>query len=475
MPNKPILFFLSFWLLFPGLFLKPAQSSAAITVATNQAEIQFPDAIVFDLSVSSSQTIEEVTLRYWTSGQSCQPGGAVHQFTFDPAKTEAVSWTWDLNRSGVIPPGTELYWEWEVTDKAGTVSKIPAQSLVFNDPRQAWQTLTQDAITLQWYEGNQTFGQSLMTIAIQSLHRLTTQMGVQPSTDIWITIYPTFDDVHEVLLHTYEWTGGVAFPQYGGIITSIQKGQEDWAASVLPHELSHLVVGAATFNCQGTSLPTWLDEGLAVYAENNLTQEERSQVLAGLKNGTLPELRALEDSFSPKSDLANLEYLQAGTVADYLLSHYGTGQMSALLAAVKSGLMIDEALLQVYGFDTAGLDAVWRASLGVAVAPSPTAGTEDQASATPIPTLALWTPIVRVTPPTTQVSPSPVTTQSSSTEAVTVATPSAENDQGITQTAPAASSETTSEPEGPHLPDCSLGAAVLVILALFVRLSVKGD
>jgi hypothetical protein len=263
----------------------------------------------------------------------------------------------------------------------------------------------------------------------------------------------------------------VAFPQYGGIITFIETLQDAWAASVLPHELSHLVVGAATFNCMGASLPTWLDGGLAVYAENNTTQDERSQVYQGLKDGTLPELRALENGFSDKTNLANLEYEQAGIVVDFMLTKYGVDRMTGLLAAVKSGLLIDEALQKTYGFDTAGLDAAWRTSLGLAVTPVPTSLPGGAATPTEIPTLALWTPIVQVTGQATLTPSLPAQAQSDNstqtpepTQVIEASTPT-----------PAANSATATpvKPSTPHLPSCGTGAAILTAVVIVIRLRKK--
>jgi hypothetical protein len=457
------------WLALPGLLLRPLNATPQVDISVNQVDIQFPGAIVFNLSAKSSQVIQKVSLRYWTNGQSCQSGGAVHAFTFDPTQNVTLSWAWDLNRSGTIPPGTQVSWQWDITDSDGALTETPAENVVFNDPRHTWKTLNQDGITLQWYSGTQSFGQSLMAIAVQGLNRLTRQMGVRPNGSIWITIYPTVDEVREVLLQSPEWTGGVAFPQYGGIIT-FALSADAWAASVLPHELAHLVVGAAIYNCMGANLPTWLDEGLAVYAENNTTQDDRSQVYQGLKDGTLLELRALTNGFSDKSNLANLEYKQAGIVVDFMLTKYGVDKMTSLLAAVKNGLLVDEALQKTYGFDTAGLDAAWRVSLGLAVTPIAATLPGTQETSTGIPTLALWTSIVQVTEQPTQTIQPSRQVQTQTVTATRTAEPGQASNNSSSTPGPKAGTATPVKPAGPHLPSCGAGAAILVAGVILIRL-----
>jgi hypothetical protein len=461
MPKK--VFLLLFWLILPGSFLGAFKPTSLIDVKVNEAINFFPQGILFYLKIDSDQVIEKAALRYWTNGQSCQTSGVVHQFSFDPAKSLDLNWEWSLSMSGTIPPGTVVYYSWEITDNLGNLTEIPAQSLVFNDDRHTWKSLVQGEITLQWYQGDQSFGQSLMAIITQSLDRLANQMGAQPQGSIWITIYPTVDEVREFLLQTYEWTGGVAFPQFGGIVTSIVSGEEDWAESVLPHEIAHLVVGAATFNCYGTRLPTWLEEGLAVFSENNLTQTDRDQVYEALKNETLPPLRALTQGFSEKSNLANLEYLQGGVVVDFMLTHYDRGNMSDLFAAIKNGFLIDEALLQTYGVDTNGLESAWRESLGLPFSSVSSTDSPDSAqTSTPIPTFSLWTPISRAT---TEVSVTPQPTITTTPFPVTATSDLA---QGLSAT-PVETNTALPSNHGSSFPSCGLGAAGIVSTVIWIR------
>jgi cobalamin biosynthesis Mg chelatase CobN len=85
-----------------------------------------------------------------------------------------------------------------------------------------------------------------------------------------------------------------------------------------------------------------------------------------------------------------------------LIDQFGPEQMDAFLAAIRSGLTIDPALEEVYGFDTGGLDARWRLSLGYVATPT-SAAANAQAAATPtlVPTIGLVAPPVMATPTTT--------------------------------------------------------------------------
>ena len=84
-------------------------------------------------------------------------------------------------------------------------------------------------------------GRSLVNIASQSLDRLASDAGVRPTGQIWITIYPTVEELQEVDIHTSEWAGGLAYTEYNSSIIAIGSDELTWASSVIPHEVAHLV------------------------------------------------------------------------------------------------------------------------------------------------------------------------------------------------------------------------------------------
>ena len=85
---------------------------------------------------------------------------------------------------------------------------------------------------------------------------------------------------------------------------------------------------------------------------------------------------------------------------------------------MQAGDRIDPALEQVYSFDTGGLDALWRASLGFFTTES---GPENELVAstpTQVPTLAPLNPLFQATatsPPTSTMEPSTPTVEPSAT------------------------------------------------------------
>ncbi|MCA9961493.1 MAG: hypothetical protein KC443_20785 [Anaerolineales bacterium] len=373
-------------------------AQGSIVVAADAAIVEFPDTITFRIEAESTADIEQVTLLYGTNGRSCQSGGSRQPLTFDADTAVSLDWEWELKRSGALPPGVQVWWQWELEDADGNVHLTDRQEIVVEDTQRSWRTLSNNGVTVQWYQGSTAFGQAMLDEAERALTRLESVMGVLRPETTMLWVYPTADDVRDAVLNVPEWTGGVAFPDYGITVIGVAPGQEDWAARIIPHELSHLVVGMRTFNCRGVRLPTWLDEGLSRYSENNIDPNEIAQVEAALMDGRLPPLRSLASGFSAYGSSASLSYTQSYQAVQYLIETYGPEQMTELLVTMQAGSRIDEALLQVYGFDTAGLDARWRETTGYAATPTSEADSlAAQATPTMVPTLALAAPVVPAT------------------------------------------------------------------------------
>jgi hypothetical protein len=333
-------------------------------------------------------------LLYRTNALTCQSSFAQQQVDFIQATDVETEWEWDFTRNGILPPGAEIYWQWEINDAEGNILLTDEQTFVVNDPRQTWNHLSAGQIYMQWYQGNLSFGQSLLEIASQSLKRLSDQAGIRPTGRIWITVYPSVEELQTVDIHTTEWAGGLAYPTFNSTIVAISPDELLWAGEVIPHEIGHLVTESIVFNCRGMWLPTWLDEGLAMYAEGSIPQGYMGAVITALKHNKLPPLRSLERGFSSDAETALISYGQSGMVVTYLLEQYSSQKMADLLAAIQSGLVINKALQAIYGIDTDGMDAEWRISLGYEPQPTLPPASPYQ---TTVPTLALWTSVIQLT------------------------------------------------------------------------------
>ncbi len=75
-------------------------------------------------------------------------------------------------------------------------------------------------------------------------------------------------------------------------------------------------------------------------------------------------MRSLGSSFPADPDRASLAYAQSLSLVSYLVDTYGWNKMRELIALFKEGSTYDNALKEVYTFDTDGLEEQWRAHIG---------------------------------------------------------------------------------------------------------------
>lgn len=445
---------------------RAALAQGGIQVTEDRVTANFPESLRFRLAASSDQPIEKVFLLYGSEGRSCQQGGARQELEFEPAAEIKLSWELDFTRSGTIPPGAQIWWQWEITAADGSVLLTERQTARLQDQRHEWRTLSREGVNVQWYQGSEAYGAQILDIARRSLARLEEDAGLSLEGDVWLTIYPDSAALRQTQKASAEWTGGLAYANYNVILLAVGINEMAWAQEAIPHEMAHLVTGAAVFNCYGTWLPTWLEEGLAGYASGGPSEEDLAMIKAADEEGVLPPLKSMERGFSAYTGEAGLAYAQSYAVVAYLLKKYDPHRMTELIAYVREGSNIEGALWRAYFLDTAALDYDWRAANGFKKLPKVWATATPEVTATLFPTLALWTSAVRLSP-TLTVTETPLPPPSQTPRATPSLTPEA--------TPEAASAA----PGGEDAPEISrpwwlgfavaLLAAVAVIIAVYLR------
>jgi hypothetical protein len=412
-----------FWLRLPV-----ASIAGGLEVQDNYIEPDFPNGVTFHLSVSGRAVIDSIELAYGTNQITCGFSSAKARPDFEPATQVNTSWTWNFRKSGAPPPGARLWGRWIIRDESGNELAVAEQELFLEDPRYEWQEIRSDELVLFSAVPNEAVNQALWQAANKALERLENDVGPRPVGLVKIYNYPTTQDLRDAVVYTRDWTGGMALSAYETILLGVNQHNLEWGERVIAHELAHIVIHQLTFNCLG-DLPRWLNEGLATYIEGDLDDYLQASLDQAVTDDALLSLRSLGSSFPTSSKRADLAYAQSRQVVGYLIEIYGSEKMAALLQAFKVGNTYDQALQQVYGLDTQGLDNEWRRSLGLSLrqiiatstpmslptlelygASTPTAGATSTLTSTPTPTT---TPVPTATPTVIQTAtplPQPTTT-----------------------------------------------------------------
>ncbi len=389
------------------LTITPAFASPLPNVTDNKIILNFPESATFHATITSDAEITSVVLEYGNEQQTCGEVVAKAFPQFTPGKTVDAEWIWEMRQSGSLPPGAQLWWQWRITDATGNETLSEKATATWLDDDHSWQTMQNgDYLKLHWYKGDAAFASELAQAAHDGLVFNETQSGLKADAPIDIYIYADTYEMQEAILYEPSWTGGQAFPDQNIVILGISKSELDWGKDAIAHELTHVLVGHLTFSCLG-DVPTWLDEGLAVYSEGGLDSASQQQLEDAIKDDTLLTVRSLSSGFSEVADKAYLSYSQSYSIAKFLIETQGQDKMTSLLVALRDGLTIDEALVKTYGFDVDGLEEEWRASIGAqprSVSTQPTV----QPTATFVPTIVP----VGGSPLLAQITSTPVPTSS---------------------------------------------------------------
>ena len=356
------------------------QAAGAAQTAGDGATIDFPNTVTFAVTLQGSATINSVTLEYGTKQSTCGTviGKAFPEFS--PGGSVRAEWTWDMRQSGSLPPGATIWWRWRYSDGTGKEIVSEEKTITWLDKVHNWQTLSSGMLRLHWYGIDEAFAQDMLNAGVGGLGFNETQSGLKTDAPIDVYVYPNYDDMRAAILYEPSWTGGLAFPEHNIVLMGLSGGNTEWDQSTVVHELTHVLVGHLTFSCLGF-VPTWLNEGLAVFSEGQLDPVSSAQLEDAIKSDTLLSVESLSTGFSEVADKANLSYSESYSIVKFLIGTYGQAKMTALLAALRNGRSVEEALLQVYGFDIGGLEDQWRGAIG-----APARHASGQPTAQPTPT-----------------------------------------------------------------------------------------
>ncbi|MFC1917347.1 peptidase MA family metallohydrolase [Chloroflexota bacterium] len=347
----------------PGLVR--AESNPRVTGSSVQ--VDYPGNICFTITAESGTNITDIRLHYQVNRMTIAAVTSEVYLDFSPAPRVETQWDWDMRKSGGLPPGTMVKYWWTVTDASDNQVKTEPAVFVVRDERYQWRELTEKSVTLFWYQGGTDFADDLMHATQQVLARVEDFTGAVPEQPISIYVYASAQDLRGSMIFPQEWTGGVAFTRYSTVAIGISPDSLEWGKRAIAHELTHLVIHQITFSAYG-NLPTWLEEGLAMYAEGDLEGVFLQALYQAVIDEKLITVRSMASPFSAYAGESVLAYAESYSVASFLVDAYGKEEMFELLKTFKQGSSYDTALLKVYGFDMDGLNTIWQNYLLSAVA-----------------------------------------------------------------------------------------------------------
>ncbi len=323
-----------------------------------------PKAIVFKVSVQAPAGLQAATLDYKLFNPDTTVGGS-QQATVDgsTALDATVTLTTNSNER-YIPIGSRFTYTWTLVDKEGARVVTPQREFVFLDGRYQWQEKTAGNFTVYWYGENARNAD----LALQAAASATAD--IEKLLNVKLT-YPI-----RLVTWRREAEGEAAQQSRGGsfdreVVTGGAQVAPDVVhlydpiggfVDVVRHEIAHIVTKVAGDGPYGR-LPSWINEGTAVYAQSD-PGGYRFAVQAAITNDSVNRLRAMS-SPSNQPNKVDLFYGQSWATVKHMIDKHGQPKFADLYKAFRDSGDMDAALKKVYNFDQDGLYNEWRQSVGL--------------------------------------------------------------------------------------------------------------
>lgn len=156
-----------------------------------------------------------------------------------------------------------------------------------------------------------------------------------------ILIYPTAQ-AFATACNAPAWAAGRASHERHEIATYRQSGPP-FLADLLPHELSHLVLGDFIGR---ERIPLWLSEGFAQWEESRDHTPPNPSCLP--LRFTLHELMAADIRTDPDTTRVALFYTQSASLVGFLIRSHGGEAFGAFCRALRDGKPVEAALITAY-------------------------------------------------------------------------------------------------------------------------------
>lgn len=150
------------------------------------------------------------------------------------------------------------------------------------------------------------------------------------------------------------WGVGAAFPGRATIVLMPFRGNHAETLQTARHEVSHILLHLAVLPGgeepgAGRTVPSWFDEGVAMWVADEWRLHDRMEVFFSVLTGGLTPLAELDGVLGFSRARAHLAYSQSQLGVTYLIELGGSGAVADVISLVAEGTPFDTALQEVSG------------------------------------------------------------------------------------------------------------------------------
>ena len=240
----------------------------------------------------------------------------------------------------------------------GLISDLPAAEEIL------WQKVTSTHFIVM-FTSEAAAAQSVSDRAEAYYSEIAADLGYTRYQNFWlwdnrvkILIYPTAD-AFTTACHAPAWAAGRANAERHEIASFNQSG-ESFLSSLLPHEMSHLILG--DFIGQDR-VPLWLTEGFAQWEQSRHLATSFPPPPRAFK---LKDLMVMEIRQETNEHRVALFYSQSANVVGFLIKTWGGDRFGAFCRGLRDGKTVEASLATAYPADIPSIEILeqkWLNSL----------------------------------------------------------------------------------------------------------------
>ncbi len=346
--------------LAPAVMPRVGLAQEAVDVISDTPRNEFPAGVTFSLTFRPAGEVREVRLRY-----ELAPDGTGATAIADctaAAATTTCSYTLTSGRGIFIIPGAEITYSWEVSGVDGSRASTTDALYTHEDTRFNFRTLTEGSVTVYYHSGTEDDAAGVLQASVETLANVGALLETQVDYPIKVFLYRTADEMQPAIAPS----GGRGVQILGEVVYSdtAMVSADVSPLDITRHEIAHIVTGQATKGPFG--IPGWMNEGISVASQRQVLPGHANALEAAIRTDRVLSMNELSSPASGgTSSTVGLYYGQAGSMMRYLIDTYGDAKFASLIRTFKDGSTVDKAFGSTYGFDSAGLENEWRASVGL--------------------------------------------------------------------------------------------------------------
>ena len=197
-------------------------------------------------------------------------------------------------------------------------------------------------------------------------HTAEYHLGSRPAATVDLILYSSRNAFQEAILkmashEVSDWVAGVAIPRFNRILIrlDIKGSRHDRVDGLLAHEVAHLVIHQGMDQPNATSLPRWLDEGMAQVVQGRVFTQDRANLNVRAFLGQLMSFEELSSAFPGSEGGSSLAYSQSESFVRFMVRHGEPPVLKSILESLRLGVSLDDATLIATGYHLTELEEEW--------------------------------------------------------------------------------------------------------------------